>query len=67
MSEDDRVRGPPCVALQSKESKAAPDRDTQYTFVPEAYRIEHPPWPQHRACLCHSKLLSIVSGRAVTR
>eukprot|EP00966_Prymnesium_polylepis_P120235 2778349-Prymnesium_polylepis.1 len=41
MSEDDRVRGPPCVALQSKEYKAAPDRDTQYTFVPEAYRIEY--------------------------
>ena len=35
------VRGPPCVAHQSKECKAAPDRDTQYTFVPEAYRIEH--------------------------
>ena len=25
----------------TKECKAAPNHDTQYTFVPEAYRIEH--------------------------
>lgn len=33
--------GPPCVALQSVECRAAPSRGCQYSFVPEAYRVLH--------------------------
>eukprot|EP00966_Prymnesium_polylepis_P305247 7053898-Prymnesium_polylepis.1 len=34
----ERVRGPPCVALQSKECQDDPSRQKQYTFVPPEYR-----------------------------
>jgi hypothetical protein len=47
-----RLRGPPCVALNSTEFQADPNRSTQYTFVPEEYRVEH--GLSSSACVCRS-------------
>ena len=50
----ERVRGPPCVALQSDGCKANPSRETQYTFVPEKYRVENE--LDLSACVCRSPI-----------
>eukprot|EP00966_Prymnesium_polylepis_P058499 1354606-Prymnesium_polylepis.1 len=42
----ERVRGPPCVAFQSKECQDDPSRQTQYTFVP--LELPRQAWPRHQ-------------------